>query len=150
MVAVGLFAAHLGGRALWRVPAAFVALMAAGGVIGMNGLPIPFVETGIAVSVIVLGLVLMTRIAPPVGVAMGLVGVFAIFHGHAHGAETPADVGALSYALGFMAATALLHACGIGLGLGVGKAGKSVSTYAARLGGGAMALAGVGLLAGWL
>ena len=124
MVAVGLFAAHLGGRALWLVPATFVAIMAVGGAIGMSGLPIPFVETGIALSVVALGLVLMTRIAPPVGVAMALVGLFAIFHGHAHGAETPADVGALNYALGFLAATVLLHACGVGLGVSIGRAGK--------------------------
>jgi urease accessory protein len=150
MVAVGLFAAHLGGRALWLVPATFVAIMAASGAIGMSGLPIPYVETGIALSVLTLGLVLMTRIAPPVGVAMGLVGVFAIFHGHAHGAEMPADASGLAYALGFIAATAALHAAGIGLGAWLGKAGSQLSTPLARVGGGAMALAGVGLLAGWL
>ena len=150
MVAVGLFAAHLGGRALWLVPATFVAIMAAGGAIGMSGLGIPYVETGIGLSVLVLGLVLMARIGPPVGVAMGLVGFFAIFHGHAHGAEMPADASGLAYGLGFIAATALLHAAGVGLGVVLGKAGSQVSTPLARVGGGAMALAGVGLLAGWL
>jgi urease accessory protein len=150
MVAVGLFAAHLGGRALWLVPATFVAIMAAGGAIGMSGLGIPYVETGIGLSVLVLGLVLMARIAPPVGVAMGLVGFFAIFHGHAHGAEMPADASGLAYGLGFIAATALLHAAGVGLGVVLGKAGSQVSTPLARVGGGAMALAGVGLLAGWI
>ena len=150
MVAVGLFAANLGGRALWLVPATFVSVMAAAGAIGMSGLEIPFVETGIALSVLVLGLVLMTRLAPPVGVAMGLVGFFAIFHGHAHGAEMPADASGLSYGLGFLMATALLHAAGVGLGVAVAKAGNAVSAPLARIGGGAMALAGVGLLAGWL
>lgn len=150
MVSVGLFAAHLGGRALGLVPATFVAVMAAGGAWGMSGGGMPFVETGIALSVLTLGLVLALRIAPPVGVAMGLVGVFALFHGHAHGAEMPADASGFSYGAGFVSATALLHGLGVGLGLALARAAKSVSTPVARIGGGAIALTGVGLLAGWL
>ena len=147
MVAVGLFAAHLGGRALWAVPATFVALMAVGGALGMNGVAVPFVETGIALSVVVFGLVLAMGLALPIGLAMGLVGFFAIFHGHAHGAEMPADVSGATYAAGFLLATAALHAAGVGLGL---LAGRLASRQAIRIGGGAMTLAGVGLLAGWM
>ena len=147
MVAVGLFAAHLGGRALWAVPAAFVALMAVGGALGINGVNVPFVETGIALSVVVFGLVLAAGVTLPVGVAMGLVGFFAIFHGHAHGAEMPADASGASYAAGFMVATALLHGAGVAVGLG---AGRLASERAVRIGGAAMAAAGVGLLAGWI
>jgi urease accessory protein len=150
MVAVGLLAAHLGGRALWLVPATFVMVMAAGGALGISGVPIPFVETGIALSVVVLGLVLALQLSPPVGVAMGLVGFFAIFHGHAHGAEMPADASGLGYALGFMTATATLHSVGIALGIGVAAGGQIVTKQVARVGGGFMALAGLGLLAGWL
>lgn len=147
MVAVGLFAAHLGGRALWAVPAAFVTLMAVGGALGMNGVDVPYVEIGIGVSVVVFGAILAAGIALPVGLAMGLVGFFAIFHGHAHGAEMPQDATGAAYAAGFMIATALLHAAGVGLGMG---AARFASTVAVRLGGAAMAAAGVGLLAGWI
>ena len=147
MVAVGLFAAHLGGRALWVVPAAFVTLMAVGGALGMNGVGLPYVETGIALSVVVFGLMLATSVALPVGLAAGLVGFFAIFHGQAHGAELPVGASGLAFAAGFMIATAALHGAGIGLGLG---AGRVASTKAVRIGGAAMAAAGVGLLAGWI
>ncbi len=147
MVAVGLFAAHLGGRALWAVPAAFVALMAAGGALGMNGVSVPYVETGIALSVVVFGLALASGLALPVGLAMGLVGFFAIFHGHAHGAEMPANASGATYAAGFLIATALLHGAGIALGMG---AARLASQRAVRIGGAAMAAAGVGLLTGWI
>lgn len=147
MVAVGLFAAHLGGRALWAVPAAFVALMAVGGALGMNGVTVPFVETGIGLSVLAFGLVLAMGLTLPVGAAMGLAGFFAIFHGHAHGAEMPADASGAFYAAGFVIATALLHAAGVALGL---IAGRLASQRAVRIGGAAMAAAGLGLLAGWI
>ena len=148
MVAVGLFAAHLGGRALWLVPATFVALMALGGFVGMSGVEIPFVEAGIATSIVVLGFMVALQASVPVVVAMGLVGFFAVFHGHAHGFETPADASALGYAFGFVAATASLHIAGVGVGLALSKAGASLSTRAAQLGGGVMAVTGVFLLAG--
>lgn len=148
MVAVGLFAATLGGRAIWAVPASFVAMMAAGGFIGMQGVDLPFVEIGIALSVIVLGLAVALRISLPTAAAMALVGFFAIFHGHAHGAEAPADASGLAYALGFMLATALLHGAGLALGFGLGRAGERSSGLALRASGGAMALAGVAILAG--
>ena len=147
MVAVGLFAAHLGRRALWAVPAAFVALMAVGAALGMNGVGVPHVETGIALSVIVLGAMLALGLTLPVGVAMGLVGFFAIFHGHAHGAELPAGASGAAYAAGFLLATAALHGAGVGVGI---AAGRLASMRAVRFGGAAMAAAGVGLLAGWI
>jgi urease accessory protein len=142
MVAVGLFAANLGGRALWAVPASFMALMAAGGLLGMAGVGLPYVEAGIALSVLVLGAVVALGARWPVGAAMALVGMFAIFHGHAHGAEMPADASGAAYAAGFVAATGLLHLAGIGIGLAVR------SGAVRRLGGAAVALAGVGLLTG--
>jgi urease accessory protein len=149
MVAVGAFAACLGGRALWIVPAAFVAMMAVGGFIGMEGIQLPFVETGIALSVVVLGLAVALRWKLPVAAASALVGLFAVFHGHAHGGEMPVDASGLTYATGFMLATALLHVAGIGLGLAVGQIGTR-SKLVLQAGGGAMALAGVALLGGYL
>ena len=147
MVAVGLFAAHLGGRALWLVPAAFVGMMAVGGGVGVSGMSLPFVETGIAASVVVFGLAIAFRWNLPLVAAMALVGFFAVFHGHAHGSEMPVDASGLRYGLGFMLATALLHAAGIAVGLGVGRIGER-SRLAFQAGGSAMALAGLGLLAG--
>lgn len=148
MVAVGLFAANLGGRALWAVPLTFVGVMAAGGALGIGGVAVPFVETGIAVSVIVLGAAVALRWKWPVVAAMALVGLFAIFHGHAHGAEMPADASGLDYAAGFMIATALLHVAGIGIGLGLTKGGQQYAPRLVQAGGGAMAVAGVGILTG--
>jgi len=148
MVAVGLFAAHLGGRALWLVPAAFVAVMAAGGALGIAGIAVPFVETGIALSVVVLGLAVALRVSVPLLAAMALVGLFAIFHGYAHGAEMPVDASGAGYAAGFLAATALLHGIGIAIGLTVGKLGDLAGRRAVQIAGGAMALAGIAILAG--
>jgi urease accessory protein len=134
MVAVGLLAAHLGGRALWLVPSAFMAAMAAAGALGMAGVAIPYAEAGIMLSIVVLGLVAILRIGMPVSVAMALAGFFAIFHGYAHGAEMPAGASGLTYAAGFLAATALLHAAGIAIGLATGRliAGRRAAQAAAR------------------
>lgn len=148
MVAVGLFAAHLGGRALWLVPATFVAAMALGGALGMAGVALPFVETAIALSVVVFGLAVALRMSVPVLGAMALVGVFAIFHGHAHGAEMPADASGARYAGGFLLATALLHCAGIVLGLTIARLGAFAGRRAVQVAGGAMALAGVAILTG--
>lgn len=149
MVAVGMFASILGGRALWLVPTSFVMMMGVGGILGMEGVNIPFVEIGIAASVIVLGLAVALRWNPSTAAAMGIVSLFAIFHGHAHGAEIPVDATGLQYSAGFMAATAVLHIVGIGLGLAIGRVGANSAT-AMRFGGSAMALAGVGILAGYI
>jgi urease accessory protein len=148
MVAVGVFAAHLGGRALWLVPLSFVAVMALAGLVGMAGIGVPFVELGIGLSIVVLGLVVALQLNPPTVVAMALVGFFAIFHGHAHGAEMPETASGLAYAAGFVGATALLHAIGIGLGLAAGKTGAAYNQRIVQAGGGAMTLAGIAILAG--
>lgn len=147
MVAVGLFAAHLGGRALWLVPASFVLAMAAAGLLGMAGFGMPFVEAGIALSVIVLGAALAFRLRLPVAAAMALVGVFAVFHGHAHGTEMPEIVAGLAYGLGFVAATALLHAAGLGVGLLLGRAEGAYGQRILQASGAAAALIGAALLA---
>ncbi len=108
----------------------------------------PFVEIGIAASVIVLGgAVALGWKNWPLGAAMALVGFFAVFHGHAHGAEMPADASALTYAAGFMLATALLHVVGIGAGIAIGKAGANAPRLTQALGA-VVAVAGVGLLTG--
>ena len=150
MVAAGLFAARLGGRALWLVPASFVVLMAIGGILGISGIGLPLVELGIAMSVIVLGALVALQTSMPTSLAMGLVGFFALFHGHAHGAEMPVDSSGLGYALGFMLATALLPMGGIALGLGIARLASGASQRFVQLGGGAMAVAGVGILTGYL
>ncbi|HEY0331010.1 MAG TPA: HupE/UreJ family protein [Rhodopseudomonas sp.] len=148
MVTVGLLAFKLGGRALWLLPASFVLVMAGGGALGAAGIAVPFVEVGIAASLIALGAIVASGVAMPVALAVGMVGFFAVFHGHAHGAEMPQDVSGLSYAFGFMAATALLHVGGIGLGFAIGKVGDRLGTAAVRTAGGVVAAAGVGLLSG--
>jgi len=144
MVAVGLYAAVLGRRALWLIPGAFLGAMAVGGVIGMAGYALPFTEFGIAASVIVLGLTVAFRMSLPTIAAMALVGLFAIFHGHAHGAEMPQSISGIEYAAGFLLATALLHAIGIAAGLPAGRHG---GWHVARAAGAAIAVAGIALLA---
>ncbi|RJF87102.1 urease accessory protein [Oleomonas cavernae] len=150
MVTVGIFAWQMGGRALWLVPASFVGIMAVGGALGVAGVEVPLVELGIALSVIVLGAVVAAGVEAPPALAMGLVGFFAVFHGHAHGAEMPQDASAFGYGAGFMAATALLHLGGIGLGFAVGKAGEKYGALVVRAAGGLIALGGLGLLGGAL
>lgn len=119
MVAVGMFAVHLGGRALWLVPTTFVLMMGFGGALGLAGTAVPLVEPAIIASVVVLTLAVALRWSLPTVAATGLVGFFAIFHGHAHGTEMPVDSSGFQYAMGFMLATALLHAVGIGIGAGL-------------------------------
>lgn len=148
MVGVGLFVWMLKGRALWLVPAAFVAMMAVGGILGVFQVPVPMVELGIALSIVVIGGLVALGKSIPVAAAMAIVGVFAIFHGHAHGTEMPETMSGLSYGLGFMAATALLHAAGIGAGFAIGKIGEARGFQMARVGGAAMAAVGVAIIAG--
>jgi urease accessory protein len=145
MTAVGLFAAHLGGRALWAVPTTFVAVMALGGVFGATGVSLPFTETAIALSVLVFGFMIFSGMTPPVLAAMVLVGVFAAFHGHAHGTEMPAGVSGAVYGIGFMVATALLHGLGITLGLAIGRLDEAPRRRAMQTCGVAIALIGAGL-----
>ena len=117
MVAVGLWAALKGGRSLWLWPATFVAVMLAGGVLGMAHMPVPFVEPGILASVVTLGLLVALAIDPPLWAGAAIIGVFAVFHGHAHGSEVAENVGGFEYMAGFALATATLHAIGVGFGL---------------------------------
>lgn len=116
MVAVGLWGTFLGRPAIWLLPVVFPTVMAFGGALGIAGIPIPFVETGIALSDVLLGLMVAFGVCAPLPVAAVLVGAFAIFHGHAHGTELPAAANPLSYATGFVVATGLLHLLGIFLG----------------------------------
>jgi urease accessory protein len=148
MVAVGLFAAQLGGRALWLVPASFVAVMAAAGVAGMNGVTLPMTEAGIALSIVALGAVIALRISMPVAAAMTMVGFFAVFHGYAHGAEAPDNVSGFLYGMGFVAATAMLHAAGIGIGLALGRIRGTAGRTVMRVAGSLAAVIGVAMLTG--
>jgi urease accessory protein len=150
MVAVGLLAARLGGRALWLVPLSFVSMMVLGGVAGASGISLPFVEMGISGSILVLGFVIALGRQLPTVLAMTLVGFFGIFHGHAHGTEMPVDVQGFAYGAGFVLATTLLHAAGLALGIGADRLAGSWSARAARVAGGAMAAAGAGIMAGVL
>ena len=150
LILVGLFAYQLGGRALWLVPLTFVSVMALGGFLGIMGVPIPFVEVGIALSVVVLGAIVAIGVRAPLAVAMGAVGLFAIFHGHAHGSEMPLDASGLEYGVGFMLATAVLHAVGIGIGFLIGMSSKTFGNNVYRIAGGLASVAGVALLLGYL
>lgn len=148
MVAVGVFAARLGGRSLWAVPAAFVAAMVIGGALGYFGTPLPMVEQGIALSVIVMGLAVALGVKLPMVPAMALVAAFAVFHGHAHGAEGSEAASFAGYAAGFVIATSLLHAAGVVLGLLIARPGGALALNAQRVVGGAGALAGAAILMG--
>jgi urease accessory protein len=117
MVAVGLWGAQLGAPAIWLLPLTFPLVMAFGGMLGLMGVPLPGAEVGIALSALVLGLAIVIAWRPALWAAAGVVGFFAIFHGHAHGTELPAGANGLAYSLGFVAATGALHACGIGIGV---------------------------------
>lgn len=145
MVAVGLWAVQIGGRALWAVPAAFVTMMAIGSGLAVAGVSLPFVEPVILASVVALGLLVAMAVRLDTSASAAIVAVFALFHGHAHGGELGA-AGALPFAVGFVIATALLHVVGIALGLGIGRiaGGRTL----ARILGGATALAGVALAFG--
>ena len=117
MIAVGLWASQMGGRARWAVPATFVGVMVLGGVMGMQGWEFAFVERGIVGSVLILGILIAAAWRLPLWVSMPIVALFALCHGHAHGAEMPHEASGAMYAVGFVTATALLHACGLGLGM---------------------------------
>ena len=140
MVAVGLWGAFLGAPAIVLLPVVFPLVMAVGGVIGILGLPLPGVAIGIATSAIVIGLMVALAAKPPLWLAAVIVGAFAIFHGHAHGAELPPGADALAYSAGFVIATGALHLAGIGFGL---LARWPAGRMAVRAAGGAIAIAGL-------
>lgn len=141
MIAVGLWAAQIGGRARWGLPAAFLGFMLVGGALGVAGVPMPAVESGIAASVLVLGLLVATAARVPVGSGSILVALFAVLHGHAHGTELAGAASAWTYAAGFTIATALLHACGLGAGSALAR--RAGMGGLVRLSGGAIAAAGL-------
>ena len=147
MVAVGIWGAFLGRPAIWLLPVVFPLVMAMGGALGVMGVPLPLVEPGIAISSIVIGLAILAAWRAPTALAAVIVGAFAIFHGHAHGAELPGAASPVGYSIGFVLCTGLLHLAGIGFGLiDRWKGGR----LALRAGGGAITLAGAGFLLGWL
>jgi urease accessory protein len=140
MIAVGIWAAQVGGRALWIVPCTFVGVMILGGVLGFAGVPVPFIEQGILLSVLILGVLIAGALKLPLVYSALIVGFFAIFHGFAHGAEMPVAIAAASYTAGFALATATLHLAGMGLGMYMSRINlPAVSRFA----GGAIALSGV-------
>ena len=140
MIAVGLWAALKGGRALWVWPAAFVGIMLVGGFIGMLQIPLPFVEPAILASVVALGLLVALAIDLPLSIGAAIIGAFAVFHGHAHGAEVPESEAGLLYMAGFAVSTAALHGVGIAAALALGRAGLRPLV---RLAGAACVVAGI-------
>jgi urease accessory protein len=145
MVAVGLWATQLGGRAQWALPGAFVLALVAGAVLAISGIMLPGIESGILASVLVLGLAISCGARLPLWAPMVVVATFAIFHGHAHGLELPEAASPAGYAAGFVVATALLHVVGIGLALALRRFGGAM---AVRSSGAAILLAGLALVAG--
>jgi len=117
MIAVGLWGAQLGNPALWVLPVTFPMVMSFGAMMGLLGIPVPGVEIGIAVSAILLGTMVLAEVRPKLVIAAVLVGIFAIFHGHAHGTELPLGQSGLLYSMGFVIATGVLHGIGIAIGL---------------------------------
>jgi urease accessory protein len=146
MVAIGLWAVIAGGRALWAWPAAFVAMVLMGFVAAIFGLHVPLVEPAIAASIVALGLLVALAVKAPLWLGAVIAGMFAFFHGHAHGTEAAAaGVGLIAYATGFSLATAALHACGLGVGLLLARvAGEPLL----RATGGLVAVGGLALIAG--
>lgn len=145
MLGIGLWAAQLGKRATWMVPMAFVAVMVGGAVLALSGATLPMVEFGIAGSVLVIGALVALGARMPVGLAMTIAGAFALFHGFAHGTELLGFAHPAAYGAGFVAATALLHAAGVGIAYLV--RGRAVK-LPFRIAGAAMAAVGGGLLLG--
>lgn len=145
MVAVGLWAALMGGRMMFALPLSFAGAVVLGGLMAFGGVPVPFVEPAIAASLFVLGMALAAAVRPPLAVGVALVAVFALFHGYAHGAEMAAGLNAGLYGLGFTLATLLLHLAGLGLGLAARclPLAPSRPDLAFRLGGAVVLAAGL-------
>ncbi len=143
MLAVGLWGAFLGAPALWLLPIVFPLVMAFGAALGILGVAIPAIETGIAGSAVVLGLLILLAARLPLWVAAMIVGAFAIFHGHAHGTELPEAAAPLAYGVGFVVATGLLHLVGIGFGL---LTRWPAGVYTVRAGGAVISLVGCAFL----
>ncbi len=145
MLAVGVWAAQQGGRAVWVAPAVFLVGLLAGGLLGTTGVELPAVEAGILVSLVVVGLLIALTIRLPLAAGAAIVGAFGLVHGHAHGAELPEVAAPLVYAAGFVSTSLLLHLVGVAIGEAARRAALPLLP---RLGGGAVAAAG--LLGFWL
>ncbi len=142
MIAIGLWAAQMGGRAVWRVPLTFMSVMALGGLLGMAAVPVAFVEAGIVMSLLVLGVLIAAAVRLPLLASSAIVGVFALFHGYAHGIEMPQSASGFEYTFGFVLATALLHVSGVGTALFAKNMGR---VEWLRIAGAAIFLCGGGL-----
>jgi urease accessory protein len=147
MIAVGLYAAHLGGRSLWLLPAAFVGAMLAGGLLGYSGGELPMVEPAIGLSVVAMGAAIALGVRLPPFAATPVVAAFAFAHGLAHGSEGEALASFASYAAGFVAATVVLHVVGIAVGLVLDRLGSQPAAVLKRAAGGAGVVAGIVILA---
>ncbi|WP_295620961.1 HupE/UreJ family protein [Chamaesiphon sp. GL140_3_metabinner_50] len=146
MLAVGLWAAQMGGKALWLVPGAFITAMIGSSVMGHFGLPLPGVEQGIVASDFILGMLLLFAVRLPLALSAGIVGILAIFHGYAHGAEMPETASGLAYGFGFIISTTLLHVAGIGIGLGIDRYQPKLQQLLFRIGGGATVVGAIYVL----
>lgn len=145
MVAVGIWGAFLGRPALWLLPILFPMVMACGAALGIAGVPLSHIETGIALSSIVLGLLVLFGVRTPLWVAGIVVGIFAICHGYAHGVELPEASNPFAFAIGFIISTGLLHLSGIGIGMMLGFPGGK---YVVRGFGAVIAMIGTAFLVG--
>lgn len=146
MLSVGILSAQIGGRALWGVPLTFVVVMTIGSLLGGYGVELPLVESGIALSVLLLGVALAAEKNMAIIWAMLFVGFFAIFHGHAHGTEMP-DIGSpLLYGLGFVMGTAIIHLAGVLIGVVSKRIPKGPVLL--RISGAAIAVVGLTMLIG--
>ena len=140
MFAVGVWGAQMGGRSVWVLPVAFPLVMTIGGIVGMAGLVLPYTETGIALSILVLGLAIAAKWRPIEIVPLALIAIFALCHGYAHGVELPSAADPAAYAAGFVLATGMIHVVGIGVGL---LLDKPLAGWLARGLGGVIAIGGV-------
>jgi urease accessory protein len=143
MVAVGLWAVQGGGRKVWLLPATFMTMLVVGAGAAMLWQTLPMVEAGIAVSVLALGLLVALSLQLPALLSVVITALFGLLHGYAHGLELPESAAPAAYALGFLAATAMLHLSGIAVGVATRKRYAQLS----RLLGGAIAVSGAYLLA---
>lgn len=150
MLAVGILAYVQGARALLLLPSCFAGMMLAGFALGSSQVDLPLVELGIALSGVVIGVLASTAPQVPLCGSVALVGTFAVFHGHAHGAEMPLGLSGLEYAAGFVAATASLLLCGIVGSALVANVTQRYGRTLVRVTGGAFAVGGVAILTGWL
>lgn len=145
MIAVGIWGAFLGKRATWLLPIIFPFVMVIGGILGMLSIPIPYIVPGIAMSSIVIGLAIICKWRAPLVIASIIVGIFAIFHGYAHGQNLPAASNPIAFAIGFVLGSGTLHLIGILFGL---LERYTWGTKALQAGGAIIALVGIAVLIG--